>query len=73
MKMATKERNWPKCSTMLKEDQLEKCRFRMRKKTLVKMKKELKSNKFSEAAKISKMKNRMMNMKWERTKKETKT
>ena len=58
---------------MLKEDQLEKCKFRMRKKTLVKMMMESKSNKFSEEAKTSKMKNRMKNMKWERTKKETKT
>ena len=71
--MLTKEKNWLKCLTMLKEDLHEKCKFRTRKKTLVKMKKELKSSKFSEVVKISKMKNRMKNMKWERTKKETKT
>jgi hypothetical protein len=39
-KMPTKEKNWPKCLMMLKEDQHEKCRFRTRKKTLEKMKTE---------------------------------
>lgn len=45
MKTLTKVKSWLKCLMMPKEAQHEKCKFRMRKKTLVKMKKELKSNK----------------------------
>ena len=71
-----KEKSWLKCLTMLKEVQLEKCKFRTRKRSLVKKrkkKKELKSNKFSEVVKTSKMKNRMKNMKWARKKMVNKT
>ena len=76
MKKLMKEKSWLKCLTMLKEVQLEKCKFRMRKRSLVKKrkkKKELKSNKFSEVVKTSKMKNRMKNMKWARKKMVNKT
>lgn len=72
-KMLTKAKNWLKCLTTLKEDQLEKCRFRTRKKTLVKMMKELKSSKFLEVAKTQRMKNKMKNMEWVKTRMEIKT
>jgi hypothetical protein len=73
MKMLTRVKSWLKCSMMRKEVQLEKCKFRMRKKILVKMKKALRNNKFSEVDKTSKMRNRMMkNTKWVRKKMEIK-
>lgn len=47
----TKESNWLKCSTMLKELQLEKCKSKMKKTSMKMRKRGLKSNKFSEVAK----------------------